>query len=236
MNKVTVAYVSTEDRFTEQGLQEWNALVKKNLPNVKYICFSKLQDLFPKLSNPLFCVDFIIIDVEFLQNFADSNPYAVISTLKTLSNSTLWRNLNMGGRTQKRSTKIVGAVSDTSSISLIKEMMPLVDGLCIRKSNKWTTEMSLECQRQMICENITIPKQIQNMLRKVKPNKKSDTIKLTPRQRQVFAMVSKSGASNKVIARSLNISESTVKLHVGAILKKYGLRNRTQLAVFVKDE
>ncbi len=60
---------------------------------------------------------------------------------------------------------------------------------------------------------------------------KSTGIQLTRRQSQIMHLISTRGASNKVIARTLKISESTVKLHVGAILKKYGVRNRTQLAL-----
>jgi two-component system nitrate/nitrite response regulator NarL len=48
-------------------------------------------------------------------------------------------------------------------------------------------------------------------------------------------MVTNRGASNKMIAKTLNISESTVKLHIGTILKKFGVRNRTQLAIFGKN-
>jgi DNA-binding NarL/FixJ family response regulator len=54
---------------------------------------------------------------------------------------------------------------------------------------------------------------------------------LTERQYQVFNLVAKRGLSNKKIAELLNINEDTVKAHVGTILKKYGLRNRTQLAL-----
>jgi len=61
-------------------------------------------------------------------------------------------------------------------------------------------------------------------------------IVLTPRQRQVFDLLSTRGASNKTIAKMLNISESTVKLHLGVIFKKYGVRNRTQLAIFARDQ
>jgi DNA-binding NarL/FixJ family response regulator len=60
-------------------------------------------------------------------------------------------------------------------------------------------------------------------------------ITLTPRQKQVLDLVTRQGASNKIIARTLGISESTVKLHITFILKKYGARNRTQLAVFTKN-
>lgn len=64
-----------------------------------------------------------------------------------------------------------------------------------------------------------------------KRRKDPNYIELTPRQTQVLKLIRERGASNKVIARTLKLSESTVKLHVGSILKKYGLTNRTQLAV-----
>ena len=58
---------------------------------------------------------------------------------------------------------------------------------------------------------------------------------LTPRQRQILEIVATRGISNKSIARMLHISESTVKLHMSGILKKFGLRNRTQLALFARN-
>lgn len=63
---------------------------------------------------------------------------------------------------------------------------------------------------------------------------KTGEIKLTPRQEQILFLIRERGSSNKVIAKTLNITESTVKLHVGLVLKKFGVKNRTQLAVFSK--
>jgi DNA-binding NarL/FixJ family response regulator len=56
-------------------------------------------------------------------------------------------------------------------------------------------------------------------------------IRLTGRQREIMALVANRGLSNKKIAQILNISESTVKVHISSILKAYGVRNRTQLAL-----
>ena len=56
-------------------------------------------------------------------------------------------------------------------------------------------------------------------------------INLTPRQRDVLAMV-REGKSNKEIARDLHLAEITVKLHVTAILRVLGVENRTQAAIF----
>ena len=53
---------------------------------------------------------------------------------------------------------------------------------------------------------------------------------LTARQEGVFDLL-RLGHSNKVIARELGISESTVKVHARKIMRKYGVANRTQLAV-----
>jgi two-component system nitrate/nitrite response regulator NarL len=43
------------------------------------------------------------------------------------------------------------------------------------------------------------------------------------------------GASNKVIARKLVITESTVKVHMKAILRKLRLQNRTQAALWARS-
>ena len=54
---------------------------------------------------------------------------------------------------------------------------------------------------------------------------------LTERERQVLDHVA-SGQSNKVIARELDISHNTVKLHVRHIMDKLNLRSRVEAAVF----
>ncbi len=55
------------------------------------------------------------------------------------------------------------------------------------------------------------------------------TSKLTKRQSEILGMV-RQGASNRDIASTLAISEGTVKLHVSAILKRLGVKNRTEAA------
>jgi len=60
-------------------------------------------------------------------------------------------------------------------------------------------------------------------------------IPLTPRQDQILTLLLQRGASNKTIGNMLDIGESTVKVHISNILRKYGARNRTQLIVFIKS-
>jgi DNA-binding CsgD family transcriptional regulator len=61
--------------------------------------------------------------------------------------------------------------------------------------------------------------------------KNKNSTALTLRQQEVFDLIAKRGLSNKQIARVLNISESTVKIHVSAVMKNLCVRNRTQLAL-----
>jgi two-component system nitrate/nitrite response regulator NarL len=53
---------------------------------------------------------------------------------------------------------------------------------------------------------------------------------LSEREMQILACVAE-GSSNKLIARDLNITEATVKVHVKTLLKKMQVANRTQAAL-----
>jgi DNA-binding NarL/FixJ family response regulator len=58
---------------------------------------------------------------------------------------------------------------------------------------------------------------------------------LTARQKAVLELLSR-GDTNKVIARRLGMRESTVKVHVRQIMRKFGVTNRAELAVaFAND-
>ncbi|HUF19858.1 MAG TPA: response regulator [Burkholderiales bacterium] len=54
---------------------------------------------------------------------------------------------------------------------------------------------------------------------------------LTPREREILVHLAR-GGSNKEIARSLDLAESTVKIHVQNILRKLNLSSRVQAAVY----
>ena len=54
---------------------------------------------------------------------------------------------------------------------------------------------------------------------------------LTERETEVLRLIAQ-GKANKEIARSLNISEKTVKVHVSNILSKLGVQSRTQATLY----
>ncbi len=53
---------------------------------------------------------------------------------------------------------------------------------------------------------------------------------LTPRQLDILECITR-GRSNKQVARQLNLSENTVKVHVSNLLRGLGLSNRTEAAI-----
>ncbi len=57
--------------------------------------------------------------------------------------------------------------------------------------------------------------------------------RLTPRQRDVLALVAE-GLSNKEIAERLAIAETTTKIHVAALMRALAVRNRTEAAILLK--
>lgn len=66
------------------------------------------------------------------------------------------------------------------------------------------------------------------------PEAGSGAAPLSPREEDVLREIAR-GASNKEIARALDIAETTVKIHVQHILRKLGLSSRVQAAVYASD-
>ncbi len=66
------------------------------------------------------------------------------------------------------------------------------------------------------------------------PEEAEPAPQLSPREEEVLREIAR-GASNKEIARALDIAETTVKIHVQHILRKLGLSSRVQAAVYASD-
>lgn len=235
-SKKTILYVCSRVPATDANnvcQQLINDLPIENISRVENV-----QEIFPLLSSPSFNVDFISIGIDELYNNKDVAPvFDVIRTLSTLIKCTVSRE-QVDKKPIKRTTKIVASISENTTPCLLSEilLMPEIDYLAVRVGPKFNYELAKQAVENYLNYGERAPKFITDLIKKKKEIKPLDrlTIKLTPRQHQISDIVSSRGASNKVIAKMLGISESTVKLHVGAILKKHGLKNRTQLAVFSK--
>jgi len=200
-----------------------------------------IAEVFPILSNCQLQVDFLAIDVEYMCALEKPNYFEIINTIKTLIGYTVYRPED-GGKPIKRNTKLLGLVGDKTDTKLIKDLLKLVDGFLVKMGGNIGFDDVTNNFNNIIKNDLSLPKVVSDRLKKnnklikLTVKKNTNEISLTPRQQQIYSLVSTRGASNKVIAKTLNISESTVKLHVSAILKKYGVRNRTQLAVFAAQQ
>ena len=77
-------------------------------------------------------------------------------------------------------------------------------------------------------------KLMQNVRAGSKPQAVADHDKLSPREKEILGYLAR-GASNKDIARDLDLAESTVKMHIQGILKKLDLASRVQAAVYAVE-
>jgi DNA-binding NarL/FixJ family response regulator len=77
----------------------------------------------------------------------------------------------------------------------------------------------------------SIPQSVAHAL--YKPETTSDASKnsLTEREEQVLVLIT-DGLTNRQIATHLSIGENTVRTHVGSLLRKLALSNRTELAIY----
>lgn len=72
-------------------------------------------------------------------------------------------------------------------------------------------------------------------LRESRPSSERNVQQLTPRECDILKLIAQ-GLPNKMIARKLMITESTVKVHVKHLLKKMKLKSRVEAAVWVLQE
>lgn len=159
----------------------------------------------------------------------ETNFKAIVSAIKLILQS----------RFSENTTKIAVLVGGTVSREKIKFWKSTGINGILPMATEFSFHVSLKAYQDLIEQGESWPPEvIEKYSRRRDDQKKvtnSDGIDLTDRQAQVRDLLCERGLSNKAIARQLNISESTVKIHVGSILKRYGVRNRTQLALAVNN-
>ena len=240
---VTSVWAKNRETFTPDIIE-----YMRSKHGIYFTYVYSIQDLFPLLSNPQYQVDIIAVDTECFYSVPGTEPYQIIQSLDTIINCTVYRpetgESKISSRPVKRTTKIVAVVDHDQDPQSVKEIYSCPHIFTLAYKCKWVGGIP-EGGLNDIVQQITdisqnkkaLPKAAQLILRRAQRTvaKNKAEVKLTPRQRQIYNIVSERGVSNKVIGRMLNLSESTIKLHMGAIFKKYGVKNRTQLALFSKN-
>jgi DNA-binding NarL/FixJ family response regulator len=126
------------------------------------------------------------------------------------------------------------SIYNTTTIQEVRELQKYGFNGIIPSRRDFTQEDRAIAFKELIEKRQYWPKHILDSLEGQKSNNKIKDIQLTSRQKEVFDLIATRGLSNKQIAQVLKISESTVKIHVSAIMKTMCVRNRTQLVLMAK--
>jgi NarL family two-component system response regulator LiaR len=114
--------------------------------------------------------------------------------------------------------RVVPAIRAGATSYLLKDVAATDLARAIRGARAGQAQLHPEVARRLMQQVTT-------------PRKPDAGAQLTDREREVLRLLA-DGRSNKEIARSLVVSERTVKGHVSNILGKLGLQDRTQAALF----
>jgi DNA-binding NarL/FixJ family response regulator len=120
-------------------------------------------------------------------------------------------------------------LSGETDASLIRKSVELGAAGFIPK--KYSSEMMVTAIGQVLAGRIFLPHETLEVAASPADDVDADPrlSGLTTRQRDVYRAAAR-GLPNKLIARQLNIAESTVKAHLTAIFAALGVRNRTEAA------
>lgn len=128
---------------------------------------------------------------------------------------------------------LVVIVTAQESPSLVQKALALGASGFIPKSA--SIESIVEAVEQVLDGETWVPSNLQSERYVDEADEFHNKLRqLTPHQLKVLRMVS-DGLLNKQIAYELAISESTVKQHVSAVLKKLGVINRTKAGIAFKN-
>lgn len=127
--------------------------------------------------------------------------------------------------TSRDDTDIAKALQLGASGYLLKDMEPddLIKSLQAVKHGDIVIAPELNNALVRVVQGKQDQKQSENMLSR-----------LTPREKEILYYLAE-GGSNKAIARTLNISDGTVKLHVKSILRKLNIHSRVEAAVIAVE-
>lgn len=187
----------------------------------KHERISIFGDFLNALNDPKTCPDLALFDIRALQQFNELSLTEMINMIHSISFCS-----------HAKKTPILAIMIDEMCD---KQIISEIQGTNIKGYVLDSFEEAKFAIIELLAGRTVMPRNILSKFKKPLILDSDDSIKITSRQQQVLKLVCNRGLSNKAIAQVLKISESTVKIHVSAILKAYGVRNRTQLALAFSD-
>lgn len=128
----------------------------------------------------------------------------------------------------------VVVVSASDSIEVISQVVGFGAKAFISKSSP--SALIASAIEQVLQGNVWLPEGVSEKLARVSDESHDIALKvaeLTPKQFQVLKLL-QDGMLNKQIAYELNVTEATVKAHISAIFRKFGVNTRTQAVLLVE--
>jgi tripartite-type tricarboxylate transporter receptor subunit TctC len=201
-----------KDIFSEHGIDG---------EELRLIPFNATQGLTQVIGGN---VDIGLWPATLVKSAIDSNHIKILSSLKANKEIDAGKNLESIYDADHAVNDGFGIfLAKGASHQMVKFWQDFMKGL---KQDKQV--QALFVANSFIMQTIDIDKAIKEQL------KADDKFSLTFRQQQIARLIINRGLSNEQIASTLNLSESTVKLHAGIVYKKHGVQNRTQLVAMNK--
>lgn len=119
---------------------------------------------------------------------------------------------------------VIGAISRGADGYLLKDMEP----------EELLNQIERALEGKMVMSE-AVTQALATAIRRPQQNPQAELDSLTARELEILKLIAK-GLSNKLIARELDISDGTVKVHVKHLLKKLGLRSRVEAAVWMINQ
>jgi two-component system, NarL family, nitrate/nitrite response regulator NarL len=133
--------------------------------------------------------------------------------------------------------KVVMLTVSEDEDDLAKALKSGADGYLLKTAD--SEQLSETLHRIMEGESVISPQMMNKLVATLRhqdrpsseQSYRSKTERLSPREHEIVLLIAK-GLSNKLIARELDIAETTVKIHVQHVFKKLELSSRVQVALF----
>ncbi len=171
-----------------------------------------------------------------------------IKRAKELSPDVILLDLHMPGLSGREAVKILAEECPESKVvmltvsedaeDLIETLRNGASGYLLKNIDTQTLIDSI--RRAADGDSVISPQMTSKLVRNIKSGPgapapaPAERDKLSPREREILGFLAR-GASNKEIARALDVAESTVKIHVQHILRKLNLTSRVQAAVYAVE-
>jgi DNA-binding NarL/FixJ family response regulator len=126
-------------------------------------------------------------------------------------------------------------VSASDDLETIAEVMEFGANAFVPKNS--ATSVLVEALKTVLDGKSWVSDSVARKMKEVSSDKigiAQKVSELTPKQFQVLCLI-KRGMMNKDIANELNVTEATIKAHVGSLFKRLDVKSRTQILVAIEQ-